>query len=123
MRSKFVKDLAALPPENPETQAAETAIFAAELGGSAETLDLHGLNRNEAEQAMLDFLNHEFADPPGRKDVKVVKIIHGGGEGVLKKMVADYLSGQGKIFVLRYRQSEDLRQAHGAVFAALAPNS
>lgn len=119
MNFKHIKDLSAQSPENPEQSQAELAIYAAELGGVAPAVDLHGLDKNQALHMLDSFLNHEFAGAE-RRDVKAVKIIHGRGEGILRQAILAHLKTIP--FIERFRNSEDLRQADAVIWAALAPN-
>ncbi|MFZ2803768.1 MAG: Smr/MutS family protein [Patescibacteria group bacterium] len=82
-------------PNNPH----ESTIFAAELG-TAVTIDLHGLDVNQATSDLDQFLNHEFM-----QGTEVVKIIHGRGEQKLKKMVEAHLKNNPLIDYSRGAQS------------------
>jgi len=119
MGFRHIKDMSVPPPETPDQSQAELAIYAAELGGEAPVVDLHGLDRNLAIQMLDSFLNHEFAATK-RRDVKAVKIVHGRGEGKLREAILQHLKTLK--FVERFRDSEDLRQANAVIWVALAPN-
>lgn len=103
-----------------KTDPIETAIFAAELSPDTPNVDLHELDVHMALDVLGNFLHKQFGGLP-RKDTKVVKIIHGRGEGGLQQAVADYLT-RSKKFVVRFRTSDDPTQANGVTYAVLAPN-
>jgi len=108
----------------PEADAAvpdpiESALFAADLGGQAPELDLHGLPPEQALDELRAFVNHEFADPP-RLEIKIIKIIHGRGTGRLQRQAEEYLRAEP--VVLRFRGSQAPGQANAVTLAALAPN-
>ncbi|MBU2509118.1 MAG: Smr/MutS family protein [Patescibacteria group bacterium] len=63
----------------------EAASFAAELG-SAEEVDLHGMDTESAMHELDKALNHGFMT-----EVEVIKIIHGRGEQKLRNAVESYL--------------------------------
>lgn len=106
-------------PEQEQSDPIETAFFAAELS-SVPSVDLHGLDLDLAINALDKFLNSEFIAEP-RRDVKIVKVIHGRGNGILQKMVTDYLNNSRR-FVAKYRTSNDPKQANGVTLVALSPN-
>ncbi len=103
----------------PSGDPIEVALFAAELGGSAPELDLHGLPADEAAREIDLFVNFEFAGKP-RLDFKVVKIIHGRGAGVLRQAAINYLKKSP--FVQRFRDAQDPTQTNGVIYAVLKPN-
>ncbi|MDD5725974.1 MAG: Smr/MutS family protein [Patescibacteria group bacterium] len=106
-------------PEKP-SDPIEIALLAAELDNKTPEIDLHELNTRIAIDALGNFLNKEFVGVP-RRDVKVVKVIHGRGSGVLQGLVADYLN-KAKKFVVRFRTSSDPYEANGVTYVVLAPN-
>ncbi|MFA6446764.1 MAG: Smr/MutS family protein [Patescibacteria group bacterium] len=104
-------------PKEPTDE--ESAIFAAELGAQTPEVDLHGLLVDQALYDLDIFINHEFAYPP-RVAIKVVKIIHGRGEGKLQKAVTDYLK---KSKLIKYfRDSQSPAQAGAVMYAVLFGN-
>ena len=119
MGFKHIKDMSVPVPETPDQNQAELAIYAAELGGEAPMMDLHGMDKNQALQVIDSFLNHEFANGK-RRDIKAIKIVHGRGEGKLREAIIKHLKTLK--FVERFRNSEDLRQADAVIWVALAPN-
>ena len=50
-------------------------------------LDLHGLDKDSAALAIKDYINDKIAE---KKDV--FKIIHGNGQGILRKVTSEVLS-------------------------------
>lgn len=66
----------------------EAKFIAAEIGSSAEVLDLHGCNTELALHLTEKFLNDATM---GR--IEYAKIIHGAGAGTLRRAVQEYLSG------------------------------
>lgn len=104
-------------PEAPKLPARptsdfETAVFAAELG-TAESLDLHGMSREETKNELDKFLNHQFM-----LGTEVVKIIHGRGDQILRRAVEDYLKKCP--FIEYFRGSNNPAEAGGATFAVMA---
>jgi DNA mismatch repair protein MutS2 len=63
-------------------------------------IDLHGLNSEQAEEAILDFLNDAVL-----KGHKKLKIIHGLGSGKLKALTPQILANSG--VTKRFEQSPD----------------
>ncbi|HRY36754.1 MAG TPA: Smr/MutS family protein [Candidatus Magasanikbacteria bacterium] len=57
-----------------------------ELGAKIPELDLHGENINETEEKVDQFLYQNFLNGE-----QAVKIITGGGKGVLKEKIKNYL--------------------------------
>ncbi len=62
------------------------ALFAAELGGEAPILDLHGVHVGEVEERVDMFITSHRDNGP------VMKIIYGGGTGTLKETTIQYVS-------------------------------
>ena len=85
-------------------------------GGSAieDELDLHGLTVAQARPLLVAFL-----EASGRRQLRIVRIIHGkgmrseAGEGVLKGMVASWLTQRGD--VLAFREARAAEGGSGAV--------
>ena len=50
------------------------------------TLDLHGCNKKSSTYYISEFINDNY-----KKNNKLLKIIHGKGEGIIKKAVHDFL--------------------------------
>ena len=63
----------------------DALIFSAELGDS-ETVDLHRMRVPEAIDNLEHVLHRAFMDGH-----RVVKIIHGGGTGTLRRAILDFL--------------------------------
>ncbi len=105
-------------PEKP-SDPIEIALLAAELTPETPKIDLHQKNVSDALIEVDAFLNHEFVDRP-RNEIKVVKIIHGRGEGILRERIAQYLSGSK--LVDKFRTSQDPSQANAVTLVVLAPN-
>lgn len=102
-----------------ESDPIETAIFAAELGDDTPKIDLHELAPQLALDVLGNFLHREFGGTP-RREIKVVKVIHGRGEGILRGKVEEYLKTLR--FVEKFRTNQDPNQANGATMVVLAPN-
>ncbi|MBT4120980.1 MAG: Smr/MutS family protein [Candidatus Magasanikbacteria bacterium] len=64
----------------------QAKIFAAEIGADIPVLDLHGLYPSEALEQVEPFV---FAMHKDKQDTG--RIIYGGGTGVLRKEVLNYL--------------------------------
>ena len=90
----------------------EAAIFAAELGGAPE-IDLHGLATDEAIRELDAFIHREIM-----RGTEVVKIIHGRGDGILRKTVQKWLASQ-KETVLYFRDTDNHLQQGAVTFAVL----
>lgn len=73
----------------------EARLLAAELRTDLPTLDLHGLYPDEALDKIDNFL-YTAAGQDG-----AVRIIYGGGTGVLAKAVLSYLQGHKLIATIR----------------------
>lgn len=120
MKFRRIKNMTPIPSEtSPSADSTEVALFAAELGGSSPVLDLHGLPPDEAERELDLFVNLEFAGPE-RRDLKVIKIIHGRGAGILRNTVIKYLKDSQ--FVEKFRDAQDPAQTNGVIYVALLPN-
>ncbi|GEM_PF-574137 len=120
MKYRHIRNMTPTPSEMPpSSDPVEIAMFAAELGGSAPELDLHGLPPDEAVRELDMFVNLEFAGKP-RRDLKVIKIVHGRGGGVLRNAVMKFLKTCP--FVKRFRDAQDPAQTNGVIYAALSPN-
>jgi len=61
-------------------------FFAAQLGADIPELDLHKNNPGDIEIEIDQFLYRSFQ---AKKDV--VRIIYGGGQGIMRKSVLDFL--------------------------------
>jgi dsDNA-specific endonuclease/ATPase MutS2 len=77
----------------------EPAIFAAELG-DAISIDLHGLDTNNAIHQLDEFMHKEFM-----RRTQVIKIIHGQGEQKLQFAVNKHLKNHKLIEYFRGSQS------------------
>jgi len=91
----------------------ETAIFAAELGGHAVSIDLHGLDAHEALLQLDAFLNRCFVH-----DGAVVRIIHGRGSGKLRTAIRSALKTHP--LVSMYRDANSSTEDGGVTYVALA---
>jgi len=65
-----------------------SAFLAAELGGEVSEIDIHGMDRRSAVEALDAFVQQAFM----RGD-SILRIIHGRGEGVLREEVTKWLEG------------------------------
>lgn len=63
---------------------------------NAPTIDIHGYDRYGAEAMIKNFIDNSC-----RIECKVVVIVHGKGEGILKKATHDYLKKDKR--VLEYK--------------------
>jgi DNA mismatch repair protein MutS2 len=80
------KNMASAEIEKEKQKKLESLFFEGELSPKTPTCDLHGLTPDEAVGRCDTFINHEFM-----KGTRVVKIIHGRGEGKLRKIIHDFL--------------------------------
>ncbi len=64
----------------------QAKIFAAEIGADIPVLDLHGSYPSEALEQVEPFVYDMYRDKQ-----EVGRIIYGGGAGVLRREVLDYL--------------------------------
>lgn len=125
MKWRNIPDMAMPMPE--QVDPIEMAIYAAEMSPDTPRVDLHEMRVDEAIREADAFLNHEFAGR-SRKEIKVVKIIHGRGKGVLAKAIADYLEEiianprPEKRIIQKYQTSKDPSQANAVTLVVLAPN-
>ncbi|MEK7094824.1 MAG: Smr/MutS family protein [Patescibacteria group bacterium] len=69
-------------PSVPEPSGAEVSLLAAEINPDTETLDLHGMDKIEAEHAVELFIDRAFT-----AHTYAVRIVHGVGSGALRDMV------------------------------------
>jgi len=123
MKFRHIKNITGTTLPEQSSNLIETAFFAAEIGGQAPNIDLHGLDKDEALALTLAFLHHEFIEPPDRRQVKIVKIKHGRGNGILRQTLIKYLSDKKQApFIERFRDSEDIGQTNAVLWVALAPN-
>lgn len=99
------------PP--PADASYETIAWAAELGDSVPTIDLHGLDAEEAVRQVDQTINHAFMQ---REDA--VKIIHGKGEGTLRAAVRDFLATQTEL-VAYFRSAQSPGQEQAMTVAVL----
>jgi DNA mismatch repair protein MutS2 len=97
--------------DSPEISPTEAALFAAEIGESP-SLDLHGMDSHEAIRAMDSFLNSEFM-----QGSEAVRIIHGRGQGILRKAVHAAL--QTHPLVAKFRDAVHHGQQGGVTVIAL----
>ncbi len=65
---------------------AEAQIFAAEIGAEVPEVDLHGMDRLDAERAINQMIDQAFMAGD-----RVVRIVHGVGQGILRDMARDLL--------------------------------
>lgn len=87
-------------------------ISVAEMDSSIEFIDLHGLRPYEAESDLGFFIDDMF-----RKKVRVVKVIHGKGEGKLLDMVKEFLAGNE--LVEYFAMSKNTHELGAVVYAIL----
>jgi len=93
----------------------EAAFFSAELG-EVPTLDLHGMDRRGAQEAVEEFLNHAFM----RRE-PVVKVIHGHGTETLKHFVETFLASYP--IVEEWRRSTKAKECDAVVYVILSKPS
>ena len=79
---------------------------------ASNTLDLRGQRAEEAELALIDYL-----DRSAREGKPAVFIIHGHGTGVLKKLVREYMASS--TYVLNFRPGEQGEGGDGVTVAFL----
>ncbi len=105
----------ATQPEAPSPTPYEAAIFAAELGGEAPELDLHGLEIDQALSELDTFLHHQMM-----LKAEVLKIIHGRGEQKLQRAIHEWLrqAPQSKL-VAYFRGSENPTHQNAVTYLAL----
>jgi len=109
--------MTAFEQENPEQQKqaqCESAIFAAELGGRAPEVDLHGMDTIEALEAVDRFLHLQFM-----AGERVAKIVHGRGSGKLREVVHQLLKSH--TLVEYYRDAQAPHSLAGVTYAVLGP--
>ncbi len=70
------------------TKDQEAELLAAEVG-NVESIDLHGMSKDEASHELQMFLHQQFM-----LGSRAVKIIHGRGSEVLQKMTLDMLKSE-----------------------------
>jgi len=99
------------PKESPE-EVMEREVWAAEMGETPD-IDLHGLSKTLALSELESFLHQEMMH-----GTRVIKIIHGRGNGVLRKAVNNWLKQQ-KDLVLYFRDATAPQQKGGVTFALL----
>lgn len=101
--------------EPSEASSYESAMFAAELGGNAPAIDLHGLTRKEAIYEADAFLHREL----GRSEV--IRIIHGRGDGNLRAAIHAWLRKERDAhgLIAAFRDSQDPTQQNGMTLVAL----
>lgn len=64
----------------------DDAFLGAELGGDVPEVDLHGMHQREAQDALERTIQSAFM-----QSERVIRIIHGRGDGVLGEMVQKQL--------------------------------
>lgn len=90
----------------------ESLFFEGELSSKTPKCDLHGLTPDGAVSQCDTFINHEFM-----KGTRVVKIVHGRGEGKLRKVIHDFL--RGNELVEDFRDAQNPAAAGGLTIAIL----
>ena len=73
------------PPQDASRDYA-AIVFAAEIGSSTPTADLHGMDKEDAKLEVDRVINHAYSE-----NADAVKIIHGRGTGRLRQEVQRYL--------------------------------
>lgn len=96
-----------------EQDPVESILFIAELSEAVPEVDLHGMVRHEAEQAVESLLHEAFLSGES-----AVRIIHGHGTGSLREAVRLMLSQHP--LVERFRDSEQSGQLGSVTVAALS---
>lgn len=99
-------------PEEP--QDIESELFAAELGADVPEVDLHGLDANVAEMEVESLLQQAFMNGD-----RVVRIVHGHGQGVLRDQIRGQL--RESEIVETFRDSDQPGQLGAVTVVAIAP--
>lgn len=95
-------------------QDAESAIFAAELGG-APSIDLHGMDRPVALRELEAFFHVELM-----KGTAAIKIIHGRGNQILRAAVTEWLKrSDQQPFIAKFRASQNPSEQDAVTYVAL----
>lgn len=63
-----------------DAESAEAHIFAAEIGAEVPEVDLHGMDRLDAERHINQTVDEAFMSGE-----RVVRIVHGVGQGILRE--------------------------------------
>ncbi len=99
------------PPRTSERAAYEQAVLAAELGG-APSVDLHGMDRDDAIRTLDAEISHHAAI-----GTEVIEIIHGRGTGALRDAVRNHLKSNK--LVAYFRDADHPGKQGGVTYAAL----
>ncbi len=87
-------------------------LFAAQLNEDTPTIDLHGLTKQNAKYELEFFLDHSRT-----AGERVVRIIHGRGQGYLKEVVLDTLESDP--LVKKFEQAQAQHELGGVTYAEL----
>lgn len=104
------------PQRSQEEKAFEDAVFAAELGTKPDdipSVDLHGLDREDAIREVDAFIAHEAA-----QGSEVVKIIQGRGTGTLRNAVLSHLERLDLVPYVREARQR-VHEQGGVIYAVL----
>lgn len=91
----------------------EPMAFAAELNQETPRVDLHGMRADMAVHTLDAAINHEFI-----VGTDAIRIIHGRGDGILRRAVQDHLQTQTQL-VAYFRDSTAPGEHGGATIAVL----
>ena len=73
--------------ENKQSKKAKTSLTLQQKSNIRLSLDLHGFTKVEASEALISFIDLAL-----RKNVHKVEIVHGHGNGILKRLVQSFLA-------------------------------
>lgn len=79
-RRYFAKEMAGASHGDQVAESAEAHIFAAEIGAEVPEVDLHGMDRLDAERHISQTVDEAFMNGE-----RVVRIVHGVGQGILRE--------------------------------------
>ncbi|MEK7115928.1 MAG: Smr/MutS family protein [Patescibacteria group bacterium] len=101
-------------PHSSTDDAAEAAIFAAELGKVPE-IDLHGMTQNVALSELEAFFHSELFT-----GTEVIKIIHGRGDQILRNAIYRWLrEPEQSDLIVKFRDSQNPAQQGAVTYVAL----
>lgn len=85
-RRYFAKEMAGASHGDQDADGAEGEIFAAEIGAEVPEVDLHGMDRLDAEHHINQVIDAAFM-----AGERVVRIVHGVGQGILREVARKLL--------------------------------
>lgn len=90
----------------------ESKLFAAEFGGYASEIDLHGMDPQSAMHELDVFLHAAYAHGDD-----VVKVIHGRGTGIMREAVKKFLRDQS--IVETFRDAYHMTESSGVTYVVM----